>query len=418
MAKRTKTLPIWCMREGVPSSKRRVRVALPPHEPSWRSFMLALCEEMEMEDIEGLYTERYLGPAQPDLQIWRVQAVLSAGADATYVCRYPEGAATLRCLAAELGTVDGETAATSWAVVQAATEARRQLIEEIGAEKPPEDPYQGPMFDEAQKLAFEAVARAKAIADDDDDDGGDGGGGGGDGEEAPKSAAERAVIALSRVLQTVPDCPDALAFGMRALANFAMVDPSLCSALVINRGAKTVVSSMEQFRAHPGVQYCGCLMIANLTRHEAYREAVADEGGVACVLDAMRHYRADERIQYFCCQALYNLCLSYAESIVEEEGVDELLETLRVMPQNAEVTRIVLWLLLELARDADARSLMLHSFDAVIAVEAAHTRFSGEGHQDIQACAAQVLERLGQVPGERGHLAGNSRRGVAVGALG
>ncbi len=82
-AKRTKTLPIWCMREGVPSSKRRVRVALPPHEPSWRSFMLALCEAMEMEDIEGLYTERYLGPAQPDRQIGSVQAVLSAGADAT-----------------------------------------------------------------------------------------------------------------------------------------------------------------------------------------------------------------------------------------------------------------------------------------------------------------------------------------------
>ena len=65
-----------------------------------------------MEAIEGLYTELYLGPAEPDLQVWRVQTVLAGGADTVYVCRYPEGAATLRCLAAELGTVDGETVAT------------------------------------------------------------------------------------------------------------------------------------------------------------------------------------------------------------------------------------------------------------------------------------------------------------------
>lgn len=413
MASKPRTLSIWCVREGVSSSKRRVHVALPPNAPSWRAFMLALCDTMEMEAIEGLYTELYLGPAEPDLQVWRVQTVLAGGADAVYVCRYPEGAATLRCLAAELGTVDGETAATSWEVVRTATQARRKLIEEIGAEKPPEAPYQGPIFDEASKLAFEAVARAKALADDDDElvEG--------DGEEGcdGESAAERAVKAISRVLQTVPDCPDALAFGMRALANFAMADTELCTTMIANRGAKTVVSSMEQFRGHPGVQYCGCLMIANLTRHEAYREAVADEGGVACVLSAMRHFRANERIQYFGCQALYNLCLSYAESIVEEEGVDELLETMRVMPQNAEVTRICLWLLLELTRDPAARALMLDEFDAVIAVEAAHTRFTGDGHQDIRECAAQVLERLGESPGGRRGLASNSRRGVAVGAL-
>ena len=50
-----RTLSIWCQREGVPSSKRRVKVALPPNAPSWRGFMLALCDAMEMEAIEGLY---------------------------------------------------------------------------------------------------------------------------------------------------------------------------------------------------------------------------------------------------------------------------------------------------------------------------------------------------------------------------
>ena len=181
-----RSMTIVCMREGAPATRRAIELPLPPHALSWRTFLAVLAREMEMEEVEGIYTEKPMSAAEPDLQLWRMQSVLDGGPGATYVVRFSETIATLRALSAQLGTVDLEMAANSWDVVQTATQARRHLITEINKEEPPEDPYQGPVFDEASKLAFEAIARAKARALGTlpgEVEGGDGGGGGGGGDD-------------------------------------------------------------------------------------------------------------------------------------------------------------------------------------------------------------------------------------------
>ena len=119
-----RSMTIICMREGAPATRRAIELPLPPHELSWRSFLTMLASEMDMEEVEGIYTEKSMSNAEPDLQLWRMQSVLDGGPGATYVVRFSETIATLRALSAQLGTVDLEMAATSWDVVQTATQAR------------------------------------------------------------------------------------------------------------------------------------------------------------------------------------------------------------------------------------------------------------------------------------------------------
>ena len=113
-------IKIWVKREGVPSSRRRVHVQTKPMI-RWDRFMYQvrraralgtmpdvspcplLCtppspslpqlqQDMDMEDVDGVFTEKQMEPAVVDMPIWRIQTLMEGDADEEYVVKYPEGA--------------------------------------------------------------------------------------------------------------------------------------------------------------------------------------------------------------------------------------------------------------------------------------------------------------------------------------
>jgi hypothetical protein len=47
---------------------------------------------MDMEDVDGVFTEKQMEPAVVDMPIWRIQTLMEGDADEEYVVKYPEGA--------------------------------------------------------------------------------------------------------------------------------------------------------------------------------------------------------------------------------------------------------------------------------------------------------------------------------------
>lgn len=130
-------LCIYCQVEGVPESKKMVQFK--PKNLAWEKFILILQEQMEMEEIEGVYI------LEGGLQVWRVDAIVNEGEDSEYFIRFSESAALLRGLAAEgkLSESAPEAASCSWSEVKRAANAKEHLQEELDEGWPEMSPYTG-----------------------------------------------------------------------------------------------------------------------------------------------------------------------------------------------------------------------------------------------------------------------------------